>query len=105
MSTEDYKRGVEDGTKSLTGSVVAKRIEGYQFAGGLLIDMLNEALEDRRKSLLTKKVTKWTGVIKSNYSGQPVLLDLYDTEGEIKYYYTISTALCPPIKLEIEVPL
>jgi len=105
MSTEDYKRGVEDGTKSLTGSVAARRIQGYQFAGVPLIDMLNEALEDRRKSLLTKKVTKWTGVIKSNYSGNPCLLDLFDSEAEVNYYYTISPALCPPIKIEIEVPL
>ena len=96
MSTEDYKRGVEDATDTKLWVGAGLKSGGEPVA---------EILAEIRKKLLTKKVIKWTGVIKSNYSGQPCLLDLYDDEAEIKYYYTISTALCPPIKLEIEVPL
>ena len=82
MPTEDYKRGVEDTLSILDEANVAKAYV--------------------RKKLLAKKVTKWTGVI---YTQQPTMLDIYDSEDDIKYYYTISPALCPPIKLELELPL
>ena len=82
MPTEDYKRGVEDTLSILDEANVAKAYV--------------------RKKLLAKKVTKWTGVI---YTQQPTMLDIYDSEDDIKHYYTISPALCPPIKLELELPL
>ena len=82
MPTEDYKRGVEDTLSILDEANVAKAYV--------------------RKRLLAKKVTKWTGVI---YTQQPTMLDIYDSEDDIKHYYTISPALCPPIKLELELPL
>jgi len=99
MSTEDYKRGVEDATKPVTLEEIHQNpLVGINYFSDVV-------LAERRKKLLTKKVIKWTGVIKSNYSHKPYLLDLYDSKEDIEHYYTISTALCPPIKLEIEVPL
>ena len=91
MSTEDYNRGVED--------ALALPLD---FVGSYTSSFLNQKIEEQRKKLLTKKVTKWTGVI---YTQQPTMLDIYDSEDDIKHYYTISPALCPPIKLELELPL
>ncbi len=60
--TSDYRRGVEDGTKTLYA--------GYPNA---MVDTqtVNEKLLDRRKELLTKKVTKWVAVGLSPSNGKP----------------------------------
>ena len=60
MSTEDYKRGVEDATDTKLWVGAGLKPGGEPVA---------EKLAEIRKKLLTKKVTKWTGVIKSNHTG------------------------------------
>jgi hypothetical protein len=90
---EGYKQGVEDGTEPITVYNIA--------------DMyVNDTLSARRKKLLTKKVTKWTGIITSDWSKQPTILELTDTKEEIEHFLGInSKPLAGPIPIEIEVPL
>ena len=94
---EGYKQGVEDGTDPM-----------YVGEGLLSISVgaINHDLDQRRKKLLTKKVTKWTGIITSDLSKQPTILELTDTKEEIEHFLGInSKPLAGPIPIEIEVPL
>ena len=51
MSTEDYKRGVEDALAL-----------PFKFVGTYTAEFLKETLDNQRKKLLTKKVTKWVNL-------------------------------------------
>jgi len=96
---EGYKRGVED-----AGQMIREELP----LSGMTdpVDVLNAIPHFLRKKLLTKKVTKWTGVITSNLSEQPAILELTDTKEEIEHFLGInSKPLAGPIPIEIEVPL
>jgi len=84
MSTADYKRGVEDTLAEL--DTLPKTAIAYV-----------------RKKLLTKKVTKWTGIITSPWSGLPTILELCDTEEEVKEFLAKNPKpLTKAIPIEIE---
>jgi len=90
---EGYKKGVTDATELIDAWNIA---DCY----------VNETLAGRRKKLLTKKVTKWTGIITSEWSGQPTILELADTKEQIECFLGINPKpLAGPIPIEIEVPL
>ena len=99
MSTDDYKRGVEDATKPVTEKSL------YYFTE------VNDLLKSRRKSLLTKKVTKWVNV----FSCAPSVSDPASAHEYVAgplHNSEISARLCSQsygivgtYPLEIEVPL
>lgn len=93
MSQDDYKRGVEDGTKTLfveTGSVFYRPSE------------INAALENRRKSLLTKKVTRWVNVYSDNghINTAPWTFDSKEESINAAGPHILAT-----VSFEVEVPL
>ena len=95
MNSEDYKRGVLEASKEL--------IEGTLPSSRLFKVAFDEEMRLRRKKLLTKKVTKWTGIITSEWSGLPTILDLCDTEDEVKGFLAENPKpLTKAIPIEIE---
>jgi hypothetical protein len=116
MSNADYKRGVEDATKPM-------RYDDPVYTdpnrGGLsYFDFANAVIANRRKTLLTKKVTKWFAVYNNDNSGSLRIVgqftngpgnglglaELFETEQEalnrIKYITTGVGAF--PIEVEVE---
>ena len=106
MSTDDYKRGVLDATVRISDA------EGSDFGFyNEKAGYLNDLLSQRRKKLLTKKVTKWANV----YSYLASVSDpanvkfggasLYDTkETAEKYAFgTIGLIGTYPIEIEVEI--
>ena len=70
------------------------------------VDVLNAIPHFLRKKLLTKKVTKWTGVITSEWGGKPDILGLCDSFEEANGFLLKNPKpLAGPIPIEIEVPL
>ena len=70
------------------------------------VDVLNAIPRFLRKKLLTKKVTKWTGVITSEWGGKPAILELCDSFEEANGFLLKNPKpLAGPIPIEIEVPL
>jgi hypothetical protein len=63
MNTEDYKRGVEDATKPL---------ERPLSGSGFFKIHFDAEVEKRRKSLLTKKITKWAAWYNNGGQGFPI---------------------------------
>ena len=109
MSTDDYKRGVEDGTAAFgsehvfPGTFWKVHSPGCELWGEPLGVRIEQLLKERRKKLLTKKVTKWTGIITSEWSGLPTILGLCDTEEEIKEFLAKNPKpLTKAIPIEIE---
>lgn len=98
MNSEDYKRGVWEASKELTeGTLPSSRLFKVAF---------DEEMRLRRKKLLTKRVTKWTGVITSEWGGKPAILDLCDSFEEANGFLLKNPKpLAGPIPIEIEVPL
>ena len=95
MNSEDYKRGVLEASKEL--------IEGTLPSSRLFKVAFDEEMRLRRKKLLTKKVTKWTGIITSEWSGLPTILELCDTEEEVKKFLAKNPKpLTKAIPIEIE---
>ena len=68
MSTSDYRRGVEDGTAAFgsehvfPGTCHKVHTPGCELWGEPLGVRIEKLLKERRKTLLTKKVTKWFAV-------------------------------------------
>jgi len=88
-----YKFGVRQATEPI---IVANLADQH----------VNDVLSDRRKKLLSKKVTKWTGIITSEWSGLPTILELCDTEDEVKGFLAKNPKpLTEAIPIEIEIPL
>ena len=59
MSMSDYRRGVEDATKPLNLNPLT----------GHSASEIDEIVAERRKALLTRKVTKWVNIYQSNSDG------------------------------------
>ena len=107
--TADYKRGVEDGTAAFgsehvfPGTYWRVHTPGCELWGAPLGVRIEQLLKERRKKLLTKKVTKWTGIITSEWSGLPTILELCDTEEEVKKFLAKNPKpLTKAIPIEIE---
>jgi hypothetical protein len=94
---EGYKRGVEDATEPF----------GYGVLGTTNNDTtrLNDRLSQRRKQLLTKKVTKWVGV----YAGDEIPLwfgrTVCDSKEQADKYYRLIENYLGAYPVEIEIPL
>ena len=116
MSQEDYKRGVMDATApvSLTIGYVSEteEIPGVKSRKGLGGEAcLNAFLEDRRKKLLTKKVTKWANVYERAHLLEPANLTV--GHGVLYNHKSLAELSKDEVKgnflgaypIEIEVPL
>ena len=96
---EAYKLGVEDTIREIQENLPLSGVADPVY-------VLNEIPRFIRKKLLTKKVTKWTGVITSELSGKPTILELCDSFDEVKGFLDKNPKpLAGPIPVEIEVPL
>ena len=106
MSTEDYKRGVEDATKLLTydeWKEVLNHPEASKPSANAP-DLARIAQELRRKKLLTKKVTKWVRVYVHNATGEPSPGSIfYDSQSAALNNTTAPIHSAVPV--EIELPL
>lgn len=77
MSTADYKRGVKDGTAAFgsehvfPGTNFKVHTPGVELVGEPLGVRIEQLLKERRKKLLTKKVTKWVAVGIAPSNGKP----------------------------------
>ncbi len=97
MSSEDYKRGVIDATEPLPSP------------RGLLDCYANSKFSDRRKQLLTKKVTKWVAVGISVSNGKPYAQGYFQDSKESALANKTSDALdlgfvgVFPIEIEVEI--
>jgi hypothetical protein len=96
MSTSDYKRGVEDATAPVSVNTIA---DAY----------VNETLSDRRKKLLTKKVTLWVAVGISPTNGKPYAQGYFQDSKEEAFSLKTSdpgdSSFVGVFPFEIEVPL
>jgi hypothetical protein len=104
MSTEDYKRGVEDAIKEIQENMplpLSKQVDPA--------DVLNEIPRYLRKKLLTKKVTKWVNI----YNDDIGRAYHYPTEQQARENaatpanstFTTGKVYLGTYPLEIEVPL
>jgi len=104
MSDSDYKRGVEDATKEFSYD----EITVLPVTEGFNSNVLRTFLNNRRKKLLTRKVTKWTNVYRINdeyfKTGQEVL---YNTEQKAREAAMIGLSLTylGTYPVEIDLPL
>ena len=135
MNTSDYRRGVEDALKlwdfiknsgwkqpqdiiKQETNMAQTYEQGFKegvkqaldlhfgYTGDYTGDWLLKTIDDQRKKLLTKKVTKWTGVITSEWGGKPAILELCDSFEEANGFLLKNPKpLAGPIPIEIEVPL
>jgi len=87
----DYRRGVEDATKTL--------YHGYPEAR-VTIAVVNDRLAERCKELLTKKVTKWVAI----FQGETLYPDtkLYDCD-PLEFKLCANFRGAYPIKIEIPI--
>jgi hypothetical protein len=97
---QGYRRGVEDGTKPLYA--------GWE-GSTVLTSVVNLRLGERRKELLTKKVTKWVIVLKKEDRSEERIPEgrLFDSEKSASkwcdgYYGSSALGVFP---IEIEVPI
>lgn len=102
--TSEYRRGVEDATKNFSGSELnnsgfSVNIEDFE--------KTNKALANRRKTLLTKKVTKWVNIYAINTAVCNESVILYDTkeEAEKNSYYGRLIPYHSTHLIEIELPI
>jgi len=116
MSTSDYKRGVEDATKPMTED---DPFYNDPKSGSLsYFDFTNTVLSERRKELLTKKVTKWFLVYNNDNTGSLRICGqftnpwnnegigkatLYNSREEaLAAYHTLTIVGAFPIEIEVE---
>ena len=93
---DGYKQGVED-----AGRKILEELPLYGITDP--VDVLNAIPRFLRKKLLTKKVTKWTGIITGEWSGKPTILELCDTEEEAQNFLAKNPKpLTKAIPIEIE---
>jgi hypothetical protein len=94
---EAYKMGVKQATATL--------YLGYQDAT-VTVGQVNEKLEERRKSLLTKKVTKWATLIRWGSGAILSVNPLSDTKVEAENKgYLRNEEFVGVYPIEIELPL
>jgi hypothetical protein len=70
MSMSDYRRGVEDATKPLNLNPLT----------GHSASEIDEIVAERRKALLTRKVTKWVNIYQDGNVIQTGYKSLYDSK-------------------------
>lgn len=103
MSTSDYRRGVEDATKPLTPEDIKK---SPLASSDIAIRVYDQIASNRRKSLLTKKVTKWTAVSISPLNGKLYSRGYFlDTEEEAYSQKSNDSSWVGVFPIEIEIPL
>lgn len=101
MSTEDYKRGVEDALKF-----------PISFLGTYTAEFLTKVVEEQRKKLLTKKEIKWVNLYKNSWGGADAGPTIYDSKSSCEEGARIdygkgsfSDEYLASVSYEIEVPL
>ena len=104
---DGYRKGVENALKPLTEeesfSTVRSASQSYPWVQ--LAD-LYKIFDERKKSLLTKKVTMYTGIITSEWSGLPSVLEISDSKAVIDGFLARNPKpLTKAIPIEIEIPL
>lgn len=93
---DGYKKGVEDAGRKILEELPLSGITDP-------VGVLYAIPRFLRKKLLTKKVTKWTGIITNEWSGSPTILELCDTEEEVKEFLAKNPKpLTEAIPIEIE---
>jgi len=89
---DGYRKGVEDA------------LSATQTRWDCRPTALEKIIAETRKTMLTKKVTKWTGVITSAFSGKLRILEVCDSFEEAKTFLDANSGpKSGPI--EIEIPL
>jgi hypothetical protein len=106
MNTSDYRRGVEDALTPITYEDVQKATVSSPEAA---VNVYNRISDNRRKTLLTKKVTKWLAVAISPSNGKPYSLGYFQDTKELALNLRTgdpnSTDFIGVFPIEIEVPL
>jgi hypothetical protein len=105
MSDSDYKRGVEDATKAFSYD----EITVLPVTEGFNSNVLRTFLNNRRKKLLTRKVTKWVNIYTDSQLAWSPLhqgFGLYDSEDLAKAQNPESwTGYLGTYPVEIDLPL
>lgn len=93
-SRDEYRRGVEDATKPFDyGPLTASRPDTY---------LLNQKLEERRKQLLSKKVTKWVSIFRKTSMEGGLSGMIYDTKEEAEHFCSIYKSFVGAYPIEIK---
>lgn len=109
MAQRTYEEGFKDGVTKATEPILPENKE-YENARNMhqtLNEDISVLLQNRRKALLTKKVTKWIRV----YNGSPSILGpypgdwFYDCKEEAEDKAETSDRFIGAFPIEIEVPL